>query len=89
MQGQLEDQVTEKVHVYFCGVHVGDLDAGPANTLEHCIMQISAHTLKITESQDCICSAGKAGRSGDREGGCIFLWGVPVGDLDAGPADPP
>ena len=65
VQGRLEDQVNEKVDVYSWGVHVGDLDAGPADTREHCIMQISAHTLKITESEDCICSAGKAGRSGD------------------------
>jgi len=33
--------------------------------------------------------AGAIGGSGDREGGCVFLWGVPLGDLDARTANPP
>ena len=45
VQGRLEDQVTEKVDVYSWGVHVGDLHAGPADTPEHCIMQIYLLTL--------------------------------------------
>ena len=34
-------------------------------------------------------AAGSTGGPGDREGGRVLVWGVPVGDLDAGPAHPP